>query len=143
MRALAMFLAVIFLIYTFAHDYQQRQASLERYQAIAQYTEESRAALQAAKQQSEQFEASLKNTTALLVFMEEMAKGMKEVSEILRNQQREHQVIMNGTAPKKRPVTEKKKRTPTLRKCFEFRERKKRVGNNEITIHEGIDIPCE
>ncbi len=147
LRAMALFFAVLFLAYTVISDYQQRQASAERYKAIVQYTEESRSALISAKQQSEQFEASIKNTTALLVFMDEMAKSIHEVSEILRDQQKEHEVMLVGiTVPKaskpKKPVA-KKKRSSTLKQCFRFEPRKKRIGDTEITIHEGVAIPCD
>jgi glutamate/tyrosine decarboxylase-like PLP-dependent enzyme len=143
MRAVALFLALLFLIYTFASDYQQKQASRERYQAIAQYTEESRAALEAAKHQNAVFETSLKNTSALLVFMDEMTKSMREVSEILRSQQREHQVMLNGKPQAKKPYRVKKKRKPRLPTCYDFVPRKKRIGSNEVTVHEAVPTPCE
>src|SRR5690348_7466423 len=96
-RGVLLFIAVIFLVYTVITDFEQRQASYERYRAIVQYTEESRAALEATKDQNENFEQSLKNTTALLQYMEQMTKSMQAVADILRanriEAQREHELI--------------------------------------------------
>lgn len=146
MRAIALFLALMFLTYTVISDYQQRQASFERYKAIVQYTEESRAALVAAKQQNDNFEASLKNSTATLVFMQEMAKSMQDVTGILQKHHHDHALLLNGRSANGRsaekPKAEKKKK-PRVRKCFEFIPKKKRIGANEITIYEGTDIPCD
>jgi hypothetical protein len=147
LRMIALFFALMFFVYIVINDYQQRQASAERYKAIVQYTEESRAALISAKQQTEHFEASLKNTTALLVFMDEMAKSIHEVSEILRSQQKEHEVLINGTRAKPLSTTKaapaRKKKAQSLKKCFRFVPKTKRIGETEVIIHEGVAIPCD
>jgi hypothetical protein len=147
LRMIAVFFALMFFVYIVITDYQQRQASAERYKAIVQYTEESRSALVSAKQQSEQFEASLKNTTALLVFMDEMAKSIHEVSEILRSQQKEHAVMINGARNKSPARTTRtptrKKKVSSLKKCFRFEPKTKRIGDTEVIIHEGVSIPCD
>lgn len=145
LRAVFLFLGMFVLGYMLISDYHYRQVIAQRDQETVQFNEEAARYLEGAKQQAANFEVTTKNSAATLVFMEEMSKSIKEVTEILKSQQQEHQIMMRpgkvvSTDYSAKPV--KKKRVP-MRKCFEFVPRKKRIGSNEVTIYEGVATPCE
>ena len=141
LRAVALFFAIVFLAYTVTHDYQQRQLSDARYQETLLNTEAAKIYNESAKEQAHINEQNLRNTQAILAFMTAM-------TDILKANQKEHEILLNDHSarasppPKKKSPPAKKKRT-SLRQCFQFVPKKKRIGDTEITIHEGVDIPCE
>jgi len=141
LRAIALFIGIFALAYMLISDFHQRQIIAQRDQETMQFNEEARIALQAAKQQAANFEVTTKNSAATLIFMQEMSKSMNEVTQILRSQQKEHEVMMK---PGKVSIPAKSvKKKTRLRKCFEFVPKKKRIGSNEVTIYEGVVTPCE
>jgi hypothetical protein len=142
-KGMMLFLAIVFLAYTVISDQQQRQASFERYKAIAQYTEESKVAIESAKLQSQNFEQSLKNTTALLQYMDQITRSMHEVAEILKiNREeaaKEHKIILRQGSP----GTRRKSKTFMQSDCWQLKPRTQQIGNNTVTVQEFVRMPCQ
>lgn len=132
-----LFLAIGFIAYTVIQDQQQRQASFERFKAIAQYTEESRAALEGAKRQAQVADEANQNALAVLVYMDELNRSMKTIAELLQinreRQRAEHAAIM--TRAKSQSA-----RSPQT--CYELRPVTKKFGTAEVTVNEYVKIPC-
>lgn len=140
-RSVLLFIALVFFGYTVVSDQQQRQASFERYKAIAQYTEESKAALESARLQSQNFEQSLKNTTAMLQYMEQITKSMQEVAEILKSNReeaaKEHSAILQGTRKRGKRITKLQS------DCWQLKPRTQLIGNNAVIVQEFVKVPCK
>ncbi len=144
-KSLLLFLAVAFIAYTVVRDSQQRQASFERYKTIAQYTEESRVALEAAKQQNMAFEQSLRNTEETLRFMTDMTRSMQDIAETLKlnraSNAAEHRDIYN-VRPQQRVSEQTRKRPRGLQPCYELRPIEKKYGNSSVVVNTLIETKC-
>lgn len=131
LKSLLLFLVAGFIAYTVITDYQQRQASFDRYKAIAQYTEESRSALEAAKQQNEALDVSLKATS----------ESLKEITDLLvinrAAQFTEHEMIMNQRVARRRT------RRSKLTECYELRPIEKTFGATTVVIQMYVKVQCK
>ena len=114
LKSVLLFLALVFIGYTLISDYNQRQASFERYKAIAQYTEDSRVAIEAANQTNEIAAKSTEITAGLLYQMGVLNESMRDIAEILRinraAQKTEHEMMMRSartSAPKKKDLNQR------------------------------------
>jgi hypothetical protein len=147
LKSLLLFLAVGFILYTVIRDNQQRQAATERYRTIAQYTEESRAALESAKQQTTAFEQSLRNTEETLKFMTDLRSSMHDVAELLKinrqAQAAEHRALYNGNykVGTSRVITRRSRRRP-LQPCYELRPIEKKYGGASVVVNTLIETKC-
>lgn len=147
MRAIALFFALVFLAYTVISDYQQRRASFERYKAIAQYTEESRAAIENANRQQQTFEQSLKNTTALLQYMDQMTESMRQITDILRVQAEDHKALIEAERRRLTPPpavkTKRQRRDKVRTDCWQLVPQVKQFGRNaNVTEQKFERVPC-
>lgn len=135
MRAIALFLALTFVLYTVVTDYQSRQISSGHHQAISQDVEASRVAIVSAERQFEVYEQATKNTTVLLDYINKTTTGMKEVSEILKVERIERQ------KPARVPRRPRTVRQP--KGCYEIKERTESHGNTSVVIRDLVNTKCQ
>lgn len=147
LKSLLLFLVTGFIVYTVLTDYQQRQASFERYKAIARYTEESRAALDSAQSLTAAYEQSAQNTVAMLEYMKALNRSMSDVADILRRdrqeQSSEHDKILrsSGAAASSRTRSQRPSRSPQAR-CYELQLRQRKYGDTTLVVREYVEVKC-
>lgn len=152
LKSLLLFLVTGFIGYTVVTDYQQRQASFERYKAIARYTEESRAALDSAQSLTNAYEQSAQNTVAMLAYMKALNRSMGDVAEILRRdreiQAAEHEKILRSSGAAASAASSRRSRPRRPRpspepRCYRLQTRQQKHGDTTLFVKEYVEVKCQ
>lgn len=127
MRSIALFVSILFITYVVVNDQLQRASRAEREATIDRNVQETRATLEVAKEQNQQFEQALATTRDMLGYLNEITHGMRTSTAKTVTDER--------TSKKKRRVTV----SPI---CYELRPTTQMIGNNAVVTNEYKRVKC-
>lgn len=143
LKSLLLFLAVGFIAYTVIRDERYIRASIEADRVAARHTEETRFALEDAKQYNEATDQNLRYTQEQLKVFVDVRNSMHNIAELLKinreAQAAEHRAIYNDN---RKPRTTRRGGSRSLQPCYELRPVEKKYGNSSVVVNTLIETKC-